>query len=496
MSDATVTVIVDAEGPTINPMTQGHFVEHIGGVVYDGIWVGEDSPVPNIHGIRREIVDKLKLISPPVIRYPGGCFADRYHWEDGIGPREARPRRFGRWQEVTEPNHFGTHEFLEFCRLVGAEPYLAANVGSGSPEEFQSWVEYCNAPVGTVSQAVRRAENGHPEPFRVKYWGVGNEPWGCGGHFRPETYCDAYRQFATWVPGYGVDPVLIAAGPSGDDPKWTRRFFERHRDYMTAPLHGWAPHYYCGTTGHALEFSGDQWYEMLAKAQKMEPLIEAQWAALHEFDRERQIQLYIDEWGTWHPGGTELHADHLFGQQNCLRDALVAALTLDIFNRHADKVAMGCIAQLVNCLQALFMTTEDKFVCTPNYHVFALYASHQGATSLPCLTQVDDVNYIVGESEQSLWGLAGSASRKGETVTLTLVNPLLDTELETRIRLVGGNAASVAQRTLTHTDPAAYNTFDDPDQVRPTDAALEQSGGELTLRLASKSITRLTIELG
>ena len=230
-------------------------------------------------GIRAKPVEHVKQLGRVVVRWPGGCFADKYHWRDGIGPRAARPRRFGRWRDDTEPNHFGTHEFIRFCELCEVEPYLAANVGTGSAEEFQQWVEYCNAPAGSTSLADERAANGAPEPFHVRYWGVGNESWGCGGNFIPEDYCREYRKFTEWLPKYGVPLYLIAAGPNGNDADWTRRFLAKWRDGQHAAIHGWAPHYYCGTTGHALQFNQDQWYEQLHKANRMETLIKDQWAA-------------------------------------------------------------------------------------------------------------------------------------------------------------------------------------------------------------------------
>ena len=368
-----INVLLDEPIGTIKPALYSHFVEHIGGVVYDGVWVGPDSKIPHIDGIRNALVEHVRRLGRVVMRWPGGCFADAYQWRDGIGPRDKRPRRFGRWQEDTEPNHFGTHEFMRFCRLCDAEPYFAANVGTGTVEQFQQWMEYCNAPAGKTTLADERAANGQREPFGVQYWGVGNESWGCGGKFTPEDYCTEYRKFTEWLPKYGVGHYLIAAGPNGNDLDWTRRFFKKWTDYARAPLHGWAAHYYCGTTGHALEFSGDQWYEMLHKANQMERLIVDQWAALGEFDAAHKVKLVIDEWGCWHPKGTEINERHLFEQQCCLRDALAAALTLDTFNRHADKVDMANVAQLVNCLHSLFLADGERFVATPNYHVFEMY---------------------------------------------------------------------------------------------------------------------------
>ena len=365
-SDLSVTVLLDEPIGTIKPAVYSQFAEHIGGVIYDGIWVGENSKIPNIGGVRKSLIEHVKLLGKIVVRWPGGCFADRYHWRDGIGPVAARPRRFGRWREVTEPNTFGTHEFIRFCRLCEVEPYFAANVGTGSPEEYQQWVEYCNAPAGSTTLADERAANGDRAPLGVRYWGVGNESWGCGGKFTPEDYCREYRKFTEWLPEYGIKPYLIAAGPNGNDVDWTRRFFAKWADGTRAPIQGWAPHYYCGTTGHALKFTTDQWYEQLHKANQMETLIRDQWQALGQFDPEHRIKLVVDEWGCWHPAGTEINPAHLFEQMGTLRDALVAALTLDTFNRHAEKVDMANIAQLVNNLHSLFLADGDRFVATPS----------------------------------------------------------------------------------------------------------------------------------
>ena len=494
-SEATATVLLGGSIGTIRPAVYGQFAEHIGGVIYDGIWVGPDSKVPNIDGIRRDVVEHVRRLGPVAVRWPGGCFADAYHWRDGLGPRDRRPRRFGRWREQTEPNHFGTHEFLRFCRLCGVEPYLAANVGSGSPEEFQNWVEYCNAPPGSTTLADERVANGDRAPLGVRYWGVGNESWGCGGKFTPEDYCAAYRRFTEWVPSYGVPLYLIAAGPNGNDLDWTRRFFRKWVDGARAPIQGWAPHYYCGTTGHALEFSTDQWYEMLHKADRMEGLIRDQWAALGEFDREHKVKLIVDEWGAWHPPGTEINPRHLFEQVGCLRDALVAALTLDTFNRHADKVAMANVAQLVNNLHSLFLADGDRFVATPNYHVFALYRPHQGGKAVRLDVQAPEVPFRAGGRERRLFRLAGSASLSGRDLTLTLVHSHAAEPLDVSIRLRDGAAESVRQTVLTHERLNAHNTFERPDVVVPKTTTVDARGGSPRCTLPPASVTRLDIRL-
>ena len=494
---ATFEVRLDQPVGTIKPAVYSQFAEHIGGVIYDGIWVGTDSKIANVEGIRKSIIDHVRRLGPVVVRWPGGCFADSYHWKDGIGPAAKRPRRFGRWREETEPNSFGTHEFLKFCRLCGVEPYLAANVGGGTVEEFQQWVEYCNAPPGATTLADERAANGDREPFGVKYWGVGNESWGCGGKFIPEDYCREYRKFTEWVPSYGVPLYLIAAGPNGNDVKWTERFFAKWVDYARAPIQGWAPHYYCGTTGHALKFSRDQWYEMLFKADKMEALVRDQWAALGEFDKEHKVKLIVDEWGTWHPEGTEINRRHLFEQMGCLRDALVAGLTLDVFNRHAEKVDMANIAQLVNNLQSLFLADGDRFVATPNFHVFEMYRPHQGATSVRVASESEPVPFRFEGRDEKAPRLAGSASFKGKALTLTLVHTHATDPLETRLRFVGGRATPGGRVELTHAELNAHNTFDRPDVVTPGKAdAPAADGADLVVTLPPASVTRLDLRLG
>jgi alpha-N-arabinofuranosidase len=493
----SVSVLLDEPIGTIRPAVYGQFTEHIGGVIYDGIWVGPDSKVPNLGGIRKELVEHVRRLGNVVVRWPGGCFADRYHWRDGIGPPQARPRRFGRWREVTESNRFGTHEFIQFCRLCGVEPYLAANVGTGSAEEFQQWVEYCNAPAGTTSLADERAANGDREPLAVRYWGVGNESWGCGGKFTPEDYCREYRKFTEWLPEYGVKPYLIAAGPNSNDLDWTRRFFARWADGARAPIQGWAPHYYCGTTGHALKFTTDQWYEQLHKANQMEKLIRDQWAALGEHDRERRIKLVVDEWGSWHPEGTGINPAHLFEQMGTLRDALVAALTLDTFNRHAEKIDMANIAQLVNNLHSLFLADGDRFVATPTFHVYEMYRRHQGAKSLRLEVEAPEVSFQAGGSSHRLFRLAGSASRNGKDgLTLTLVHTHASEPAELRVRLRGGNAREATRTVLTHRELNAHNTFAQPGTVVPRSGPIQASGAEFVCPLEPASVTRLDIQLG
>jgi len=513
-ADARVEVFV-GEPPigTISPAIYGHFTEHIGGVVYDGIWVGESSPVPNIGGIRKELVDHLRRIRPGVIRWPGGCFADSYDWRDGVGPRASRPRRTNFWIDAREmraapdgpqkydPNEFGTNEFVRFCRLAGAEPYIAANVRGLTPADFDAWVDYCNSPRGATSLAEERGRNGDPDPFNVRYWGVGNESWGCGGNFTPEEYAAEFRRFTAWVPRHGLPLSFIASGPSGDDLEWTRRFFaklaERDRGLLGA-VFGWGLHYYCGTSGRgqAVDFTVDDWYDLLRRADAMESLIIQHWKVLGEIDSARRVRLAVDEWGAWHEAGTEVHPAYLFGQMSTMRDALIAALTLDTFNRHADKVAMANVAQLVNNLHSLFLAREDRFCATPNFHVFEMYAAHQGGASLRTAFTAPEIGAYAPDRTSPLWRLAGSASLHGRELVLTAVCPSVKDALETEIVLNGAAARDGRLRVLASGDIHDHNTFDDPRAVEPKEAKVQARGGRFTVKFppASVSLLQLTLE--
>ncbi|HZT43230.1 MAG TPA: alpha-L-arabinofuranosidase C-terminal domain-containing protein [Chthonomonadaceae bacterium] len=504
MPDATIDVRLDEPIATINPHVYGHFMEHLGGCIDEGCWVGEDALIANTGGIRDDVVAALKAVGAPVIRWPGGCFADDYHWQDGIGPRESRPRRVNmHWGQTIENNHFGTHEFLAFCRAVGADPYLCGNVGSGTPQELRDWAEYCNF-TGDSTLARMRTANGSPEPLRVRYWGVGNENWGCGGHFTPEDYAAEYRRFATYLCDWGSGPpFLIACGPNGNDTEWTRRFFTKlRRDYGSGPpLHGFSAHYYTwsreGQYGTATEYTPEQFYGMLGKAVRMEPLIVEQRDLMDEFDPQRKIGLIVDEWGTWHPP-TPGRNQAFQWQQSSVRDALVAALTLDIFNRHADKVIMANIAQTINVLQALLLTDGDRMLKTPTYHVYALYRPHQGGQAVRIAVDTPETDASEKGAARRLPLLSGSASLQGKTLTLTVVNASATESLAAEIRLSEGAATSVQAQGLRYPagDIRAHNTHDAPDTVSLEEKeAPQSSGSRLAYTFPPASATRLTVGL-
>lgn len=493
---AQVTIDPQDEIGTIHPTIYGHFAEHLGRCIYDGIWVGEDSPIPNTDGLRNDVVEALRKLKPPVIRWPGGCFADDYHWQDGIGPRETRPRRVNiHWGQVVETNAFGTQEFVRLCRLVGAQPYICGNVGSGTVRELREWVEYCNYD-GDSTLARQRAVDGSPEPMEVIYWGVGNENWGCGGSFSPEDYCTEFRRYATFVRNYGRRLYAIACGPSGNDIEWTTRFFRKlYRDYRGfRNIHGYSAHYYCGTAGTATEYTVDQWYELIAKGLKMERLVVQQRAAMDAYDPERAIGLIVDEWGTWHPVEKGTHPRFLY-QQNTIRDALVAATTLDIFNRHADKVVMANIAQTVNVLQAMILTQDEKMLVTPTGCVYEMYAPHQGGTAVRARIETEAVTYAQGEDEGQVPLVAGSASLKGKTLFVTLTNTHAKDEVAVTIRLLGGAAAVGGTARVLTGEIHAHNTFGEPEHVCPEPLDIDASGPSFKLMLPPASVIAAEVAL-
>jgi len=518
-ADSRIEILLNEPLGTISSDIYGHFVEHLGGVVYDGIWVGGNSKVPNINGIRKELIDDMKKIKAPVVRYPGGCFADSYDWQDGIGPTDKRPRRTNFWAGVEsasgpanhkyESNRFGTNEFVQFCKLIGAEPYLAANVRSLNAKDFYRWVEYCNSPAGSTTLADQRAAAGFSEPFHVRYWGVGNESWGCGGNFTPQEYAVEFRRFVTWVPGFGENLSFIASGASDDQWSWTRGFLEEmlHRGpEQLKSVYGMGLHYYTwnlsrGRTrdwnegkGDALKFDVVDWYELLREADVMESLVNGHWQVLGEYDRQHQIKLIVDEWGAWYKPGSEMTPGDILEQTPTLRDALLSGLTLDTFNRHPEKVAMANSAQLINCLNSLYLAHEDKFCITPIGHVFGMYAAHQGGQSLRTIFSAPNVNYDRDGKAATFWGLKGSASLHDKELVLTVVNPHVSEGREAEVGIRGASVKSGSVTTLSHTDIHAHNSFDQREVVKPQSKALDIKG-PVRFSFPAASVTKLTLSL-
>ncbi len=524
-ASAQIEILPDEPIGIISPNIYGHFTEHLGGCIYDGIWVGENSKIANVGGIRKELIDNLKRLHPPVIRWPGGCFADSYNWRDGVGPRSQRPTRTNFWANTPylekapngpqkyEPNAFGTNEFAHFCQAVSAQPYFAANVRSLNPYDFYEWIEYCNSPAGTTTLADLRAKGGARDPFPVKLWGVGNESWGCGGSFTGDEYAVQFRRFIEWVPKFGLDLQFIASGPNVADYAWTQSFFQKLTEKGNRQLKnvfGTALHYYCGTTGNgsSIDFDEAGWYELLHKASYMEELVTNHWAVMGEVDTHHQVKLVVDEWGAWHKTDPSIDPSYLFAYYPTLRDALVSGITLDIFNRHADKVALASAAQLINNIHTSFIAVSDRFTVTPVFDVFEMYAGHQGGTSVRTLisaaplsgvpvakTPADrDVPVSGTAASTPLASLSGSCSIKGGKAVLTIVNPDLKNAQETEIVMRGRQLQGAMATVLTSTDMRAHNTLDKTHGLEPKKEN-GLSGNPLRFSFAPASVTCLEINL-
>ncbi|MBN1395905.1 MAG: alpha-N-arabinofuranosidase [Pirellulales bacterium] len=491
-----LTIHADRGETTINRNIYGHFAEHLGRCIYEGIWVGEDSPIPNTRGIRNDVVAALRRIKIPVLRWPGGCFADEYHWKDGIGPRDRRPSMVNtHWGGVTENNHFGTHEFMDLCEQLGCEPYICGNLGSGSVLEMQQWVEYLTMP-GVSPMADLRRANGRERPWKLKYFGVGNENWGCGGNMTPEYYADQYRRYATYVRNFGDNRIFkIACGSQSDDYRWTDVLMRQCRGYGNRyMMDGLSYHYYCGSgakTRSATEFEEIDWFHLLRRALRTDELLAKHGAIMDKYDPEKKIALIVDEWGAWHAVEPGANRRFLY-QQNTLRDALVAAITLNVFNRHCDRVKMANIAQTVNVLQAMVLTDKEKMIVTPTYHVFEMYKVHQDAVRLPTELEADD--YLFEGNKMP--GVDVSASRDGEGkihVTLCNLNPRRPARLECLLR--GAAAERISGRVLTAAEMTAHNTFEQPENVVPAEFdAFSKSDAGMSVVLPAKSVVVLRIE--
>ena len=443
----------------INPDIYGVFSEHIGGVIYDGIWVGEDSEVENVHGFRKFIIDRLREAEVPLIRWPGGCFAETYNWRDGIGDRSKRPTRINWWNSCDgryEPNIVGTDEFLDFCALCGAKPYIAANLTSTTPLDIRDWIDYVNSPEGTTTMAKLRAENGHPAPYDVRLWGVGNENWGGGGNMTPQFYANEYRRYATVMENSSKGLELIACGANAGDYNWTKGLCEGICEHG-APMHGMAVHYYCGSAGDTIGFSTDEWNQLIKQASKMQELIDRHWSIVKAYGMESKAKLCIDEWGCWHQDKSGLATkDHLFEQQSTIRDAVVSALTLNIFNNNCDKIRLAAAAQLVNNLHTLFLSLGKDCITTPTYHVFNMFKSHKAGEAFR----------VIGPDD-----ISASASVKDGEVTLTIANLSPERDYELELDPVGFGIGEGTLTQISDDDLHAHNTFDNPERVSPVEKA-------------------------
>lgn len=480
MKRATLKMDVERKKSYIAPELYGQFSEHLGRCIYEGVYVGEDSKVPNVNGMRTDVVEALKAVKLPVLRWPGGCFADEYHWKDGIGPKNKRkPIVNTNWGGVVESNEFGTHEFMELCKQIGCEPYIALNIGSGSVQEAAEWIEYMTYD-GDSALANLRAKNGHKEPWKVKYLGIGNESWGCGGSMQPEFYANIYRQYRTFCRDLSDNKIFpIACGPNADDYHWTD---------VIMPLLKWhtkaiSLHYYTLPTGDwnhkgsSTEFDDKEYYQTIKQTLKMEEIIERHLKIMDYHDPDHKVNLIVDEWGTWYDVEPGTNPGFLY-QQNTMRDALVAAINLNLFNKHSDRIIMANIAQMVNVLQAMILTEGMRMVKTPTYEVFDMYQKHQGATLIDSVIDED----MVGVEDVAVPALSESVSisenAQNEIVAnMTLSNVSLTESYQVCIQLpINQEFTGKAEVSLLTGEKNAHNTFDEPENLKSQKSQEEWSG--------------------
>jgi len=487
-------VNADQGKETISKNIYGHFSEHLGHCIYGGYWVGENSPIPNTRGIRNDVVKALKDIQIPNLRWPGGCFADEYHWMDGIGPREKRAKMVNtNWGGVTEDNSFGTHEFLDLCEQLGCDPYITGNLGSGSVEEMSKWVEYISFG-GESPMANLRKQNGREQPWKVKFWGVGNESWGCGGNMTPEYYCDQYRRYSTYCRNYGDNRLYkIACGASDADYNWTEVLMKN----IGRQMQGLSLHYYTipsgdwGKKGSATQFDETEYFNTVSRTLFMDEIIRRHSTIMDKYDPQKRVGLMVDEWGIWTDVEPGTNPGFLY-QQNSLRDAIVAAVNLNIFNNHCDRVKMANIAQTINVLQAVILTDNEKMLLTPTYWTYYLYKVHQNATMLP--VNLTSGSYEMNGKKIDAVNVSASKDASGK-IHITLVNtdPNKAQTVDTDLR--GFTAKKVSGKVLTSAKINDYNTFDKPNTVGIKDFSnAKLSGGKLNITLPAKSVVMLEIE--
>ena len=480
----------------INKGIYGHFAEHLGRCIYEGIYVGENSKIPNVNGMRIDVVNALKDMGIPVLRWPGGCFADEYHWKDGIGDKANRKKMINtHWGGVVEDNSFGTHEYFELCRQLGCDTYINGNVGSGSVKEMNEWVEYMTFD-GVSPMAELRKQNGSEKPWKINYFGVGNESWGCGGNMDPEYYGCLYKRYNTYVRDYNSNNKIkrIACGPNVDDYHWTREVMDKVKHHAQ----GISLHYYTipGDTwehkGSATEFDTKEYYKTLAKAYRIEELINNHIAVMNSVNPQQWINLVVDEWGTWYDVEPGTNPGFLY-QQNTMRDAMVAALTLNIFNKHSDRVKIAALAQMVNVLQSVLLTEGDKMIKTPTYHVMHMYRHHQGAKLLESsVTGIDEI----GPDEWKVPKVTESVSKdKDGVITITLNNLSIEAAEEVEIQLSNGEYKVAESRIVTNSDMHAHNTFEAPEEVVEKDFAdYEVKNGNIVAKLPANSVVEIRVQ--
>lgn len=495
-SQETTKVYIDGQNPTvtISRHIYGHFAEHLGRCIYDGFWVSDTATVEKKDRIRMDIVNALRKIKVPNLRWPGGCFADKYHWSDGIGPRDKRPKTVNStWGMVTEDNSFGTHEFLELCDLIGCEPYFAGNVGTGTPKEMAEWIEYLNYD-GESRLSNLRKTNGHAPPYKVSFWGVGNESWGCGGNMTPDFYANLYKQYANFCENYPGAPLKkIVGGSNGSDLNWTETCM---KNIPLGQMWGISLHYYTLPTsnwsnkGSATQFNEKEYFSTMKNCLMMDDVVTRHSTVMDRYDPQKRAALVVDEWGVWtnvEPGTNE---SWLY-QQNSLRDALVAATTLNIFNNHCERVRVANLAQTVNVLQALILTQGNQMVLTPTYHVFDLYKVHQDAKWLP--VRLNSPDYVMGADKIPSVNVSASRDSAG-VVHISFVNLNPSKKITARTTLNGVSWKSMTGHVLTSGKFHDINTFTDSNNVIPAKfLGAKKQGNDLVVDLPAQSVVVLEL---
>ncbi len=474
----------------INREIYGHFSEHLGRCIYNGIYVGENSEIPNTDGVRNDIIEAFREIKMPVLRWPGGCFADEYHWKDGIGEKSQRKKMINtHWGGVVEDNSFGTHEFFNLCEKLECEPYLAGNLGSGTVQELAEWIEYITSDDISPMAELRR-KNGRDKAWKLKYLGIGNENWGCGGNMRPEYYADEYRRYQTYCRNFsGNELFKVACGPNSDDYHWTEVLMDNVKDWHTKAI---SLHYYTvptgdwGHKGSATEFTDEEYYTTISKTLFMDELIKRHGEIMNRYNPNNTIGLIVDEWGCWYDVEEGTNPGFLY-QQNTMRDAIVAAVNLNMFNRHSDRVIMANLAQAVNVLQALILTEGKKLVKTPTYHIFNMFKTHQDSELVYSFCENDRVG------KEEIPAISQSVSVRDGKMTVTVANCSLDEEYEIECA-VSGFAASKASAEILDADLRAYNDFDDGERVVPREYDVKLDNGVLTVKMPACSVVSVVLE--
>jgi len=494
LTNNQLVIIANHTGPVISKDIYGHFSEHLGACIYGGIWVGEDSKIPNTDGIRNDVINALRDIKIPNLRWPGGCFADTYHWKDGIGPKEKRASIVNtNWGGVTEDNSFGTHEFMKLTELIGCEAYINGNVGTGTPREMAEWIEYLTSDAESPMTILRK-QNGRKDPWKVKYFAIGNENWGCGGNMTAEFYANVMKQYSTYLGNYSGNQLYkVACGPYGADVKWTETLMKE--GWTRGMFQGMSIHYYTWVDGwsyrgSATKFNEREWFETFRLNLEIGNIIKGHKAIMDRYDPDKTKGLVVDEWGNWYnvePGTNE----NFLYQQNSLRDAITAAIHLNIFNLNADRVKVANLAQMVNVLQSVILTNGDKMILTPTYHVFRMFKVHQEAQLLNIDIKCEDYAF----SDKKIPAISASASidKEGKIhISLANLNPKKDITITCPV--VGDNYSKVTGEVLTASEMNAFNSFENPEAVKPVSFnGCKLNGGILTINMPSKSVVVLEL---